>query len=130
MKKIFIFIFASFFVYSLSLQAAQNPQYQVPNVKLKPEALKPIAPKVIPVTVRGKIKELLCEDNEILVKTKTGQNYRVFPTVAIAGENIRNQGDIRRLCRQHLRVNQSVTVRGERATINGRNAIARASVTP
>lgn len=131
MKKLGLFIIASLASFSLSVQSQQIPQQQTPKVKLNTDAVKKVkAPKVLPVTVSGRITELLCEDNEILVQTNAGQSYRVFPTVAIAGQPVRNQGDIRRLCNQHLRFNQNVTVRGERTTINGRNAIARGSVTP
>lgn len=130
MKKFLALLASCFCLYTLQVQADQIPQQQVPNVKLKPGAIKPQAPKVLPITVQGTIRELLCEDNEVLVQTQAGQSYRVFPTVAIAGQPIRRHADIMRLCRQHLRSNQAVTVRGERANVNGQNAIARASVTP
>ena len=129
MKKILVLFVSFFCMYVLHAQADQVPQ-QVPNIKLKPGALKAPIPKVLPITIQGTIRELLCEDNEVLVRVQGGQSYRVFPTVAIAGQPIRQHADIMRLCRQHLRFNQAVTVSGERANLNGHDAIARASVTP
>lgn len=121
-------LFCIFSCLSFSVRAGQP---EIPPIHLKPDAKIMQPPREIRITIQGPIRELLCEDNEILVEdSATRREYRVFPTEMIAGTRIRQHADISRLCRQHLRHNQTVRVSGVPATVAGRRALSRATVTP
>jgi hypothetical protein len=108
----------------------QNPASpQNPALKVKPGALKPAKP-VLPLTTTGQIREMLCEDHEVMIVTSAGESFRVFPTVSIAGQAVHGNADIVRLCRAHLCSNQTIRVRGDRGNVGGRAVISHASITP
>ena len=133
MKKQLLLIALSSFL--IPFQSHAIPPQQQPaagaNIKLKVGIVKPVKQDLARIQIQGVIRELLCVDNEVMVQSNQGRNYRVFPTAAIAGQAVRQHADIRRLCDQFLRSNQNVRVSGTKTVINGnQDAISNASVTP